>query len=59
MRSEHAHIYIGRGRAGKADAAAARATYSSLRRELRIWYRRLARKLRAPTAARRYVSGRP
>gem|GEM_PF-4575754 len=47
MRSEHAHIHLGRnGPGAKAGEAAARATWSSLRRELRVWYRRLAKRLR-------------
>ncbi|HUU57844.1 MAG TPA: hypothetical protein VMW93_10910 [bacterium] len=47
MRSEYAHISLGRNvPAGAGGAAAARAAYASLHRELRRWYRRLARKLR-------------
>jgi hypothetical protein len=50
MRSEHAHIGLGRGLPAAGGAAAARAAYASLQRELRRWYRRLARKLRCEGA---------
>lgn len=60
MRSEHAHIFVGRGPAGKADAAASRAMCSSLRRELKVWYRRLRRRLRGKLPRGAYRSnGRP
>ncbi|MEE9456593.1 MAG: hypothetical protein V3W11_05535 [bacterium] len=60
MRSENAHMYSGRGSAGKGGAASARAACSSLRRELRIWYRRLARRLRSePACEAHHSSGRP
>jgi hypothetical protein len=48
MRAEHAHVNLGRNlTAGAEDVGAARAAYASLRRELRRWYRRLARRRRA------------